>query len=185
MRIAAALLLAAALAACAATGQRHAHLYYVLEAPRAGASAPHANLAVPATTAAAFYDTQDIVFSRASGVRAYYQFNHWTERPQRVVHAALVARLGSGASDAPYVLTTRLDEMYHDAAHPPGSSHIRLTAELVEREHGTLVARRTFRRSAPATSYDARGAVQAFAEALAPLADDVAQWTQQELPTGR
>ena len=50
------------------------------------AATPQSGVITPApTTAASFYDTQDIVFSRSPGTRGYYQFGHWTERPQRVI----------------------------------------------------------------------------------------------------
>ena len=58
-------------------------------------------LVVPPTSAASFYDTQDLVFSRSPGTRGYYQFNSWTERPGRAIHELLVARLeGSGLVQA-------------------------------------------------------------------------------------
>jgi cholesterol transport system auxiliary component len=38
-------------------------------------------LLISETSVSPFYDTQSLVFSRAPGQRAYYQFAAWTERP--------------------------------------------------------------------------------------------------------
>lgn len=82
---------------------------------------------------------------------------------------------GSGVRGS-LVLRTELDEMYHDAAQAPGSARIALSAELFDPERGAIVARRSFRRSAPAPTYDTQGAVKAFGEALGALLDEVAAW---------
>jgi cholesterol transport system auxiliary component len=163
------------LAACVSTGTGEAERYFILDAP-AGAKAA-AIVRVAPTSAAAFYDTQDIVYSRAPGTRAYYLYNHWTERPQRAIHAQLAARLD--APNARLVLHTHLEEIYHDAAARPGTAHIILTARLVD-PGGTVLARRTFSQAAPAASYDAAGAVQGFRQALGALLDELAVWAEAE-----
>jgi cholesterol transport system auxiliary component len=169
---------AAWLAGCAVIGERQAHRYYLLE-PRPPAATPRSAAVKPApTTAASFYDTQDIVFSRSPGTRGYYQFGHWTERPQRVIQDELAARYPPGRDGL--VLATHLVEMYHDAAHIPGASRITVTAELIERAHRTPVARRTFTREAPAPSHDAAGAVAGFNEAAASVLDDIVDWADRE-----
>jgi cholesterol transport system auxiliary component len=181
----AAMLLAAAglVAACGSLGPREADRYFVLDASPAVAAAPGARAAAPAarvlvmpTTAAGFYDTQDIVYSREPGTRAYYQFSHWTERPQRAVHAQLLARLGAAGGAGGPMLITHLDEIYHDAAQPPGAARLALTAQLVDPASRAVLARRSFSASAPAASHDAPGAVAAAREALGALLDDVAAW---------
>ena len=88
-------LLATCLAACSAPGPREADRYFVLEAAGIASAAPRAGASVfvAPTSASSFYDTQDIAYSRAPGVRAYYQFNRWTERPQRSIHGQLASRL--------------------------------------------------------------------------------------------
>jgi ABC-type uncharacterized transport system auxiliary subunit len=185
MRLAILSLLTALLAGCAGFGARQADRYYVLE-PESGPTASSlrdcATDVLP-TTAASFYDTQDIVFSRAAGTRGYYQFNHWTERPQRVIYAQLAARCRDDGRRDIYKLVTHLNEFYHDAVNPPGSSRITITAELVEAGNRSVVARRTFSRSAPATSYDAAGAVRGFNEALEGLLEDVGAWVGTEIAT--
>jgi len=182
MRIFVSVLLAASLAACSAPGPREADRYYVLDAGAAPVVAQRSGpaLVVAPTTAASFYDTQDIAFSRAPGTRGYYQFNHWTERPQRSIHRQLAMRLeGTGAKGA-LRLHTQLEEIYHDATEQPGTAHITIRAELVNANNGTVLARRTFTRSSPASSYDAPGAVRGFNEALAALLGEIGAWVDVE-----
>lgn len=177
MKQAIALFAAALIGGCLSTGTREADRYFILEAAP-GARAVSTVVAAP-TSVSSFYDTQDIVYSRAPGTRAYYQFNHWTERPQRAIHAQLAARFQAGAKSG-RVLSTHLDEIYHDAAQPPGTARITLTAQLVDPASRAVLARRTFSRSAPAASYDAPGAVQGFRQALGALLDEVAAWVDAE-----
>lgn len=178
MKQALVLLAAALIAGCLPSGTRDADRYFILEAPPGRQSARA--LMVAPTSASSFYDTQDIVYSRAPGTRAYYQFNHWTERPQRAIHAQLASRLQSGAAKSGRVLGTHLEEIYHDAAQPPGSARITVTAQLVDAASRAVLARRTFSRSAPAASFDAPGAVQGFRQALGALLDDVVAWVDVE-----
>lgn len=179
-----ALFLLAFLAGCYPIGgTREAQRYFVLDAPAARAAAANpqraAALAVERTSAASFYDTQDIVYSRSPGTRAYYQFNAWTERPSRRIHELLRERLEAGGAGANLVLRTHLEEIYHDAARPPGVARIVLSAELFDKSRQAIVARRTFSRAAPAASYDAPGAVRGFSAALDALLDDVVAWARQ------
>lgn len=166
------------LAGCAAMGERQAHRYHLLE-PRPAAATPQTGAITPApTTAASFYDTQDIVFSRSPGTRGYYQFSHWTERPQRVLEDELAARYAPARGG--YLLATHLVELVHDAATAPGVSRITVTAQLLERAQRTPVARRVFTREAPATSHDAPGAVAGFNAAAGSVLDDIVAWADRE-----
>jgi len=166
------------LAGCAALGERPAHRFYLLE-PRSAAATPQAGAITPApTTAASFYDTQDIVFSRSPGTRGYYQFSHWTERPQRVLQGDLAARYAPAREG--YILATHLVEAYHDAAAAPGAARITVTAELIERTHRAPVARCTFTREAPAASHDAAGAVAGFNAAAGTVLDAIVAWADRE-----
>ena len=100
-------------------------------------------LLVGPASASPFYDTQNLVFSRASGQRAYYQFAAWTERPGKRLSELLARRLEAGGGfrsvaattsgvKGDVVLNTRLEEFYHDVSGKPGSVRIEVTAELVE-----------------------------------------------------
>jgi cholesterol transport system auxiliary component len=186
----------AALAACSTFGDQEAHRYHVLEAPAGGkaAAAPRAaTLLVAPATASSFYETQDIVYSRAPGTRAYYQYHGWTERPARRITELVVARLERAAqfkNVAPalsgvrgdLVLNLHLAELYHDALDAPGRVRVVLTAELLDPARRTLIARRTFEQSAPAATYDAPGAVRAFNQAVAAMLDEMAAWIDGVAP---
>jgi len=189
--------LAALVAGCLSSGERAFQRYYVLEGAgvhAAQAKAPRAStLLVVPTTASSFYETQDIVYSRAPGTRAYYQFHAWTERPSRTIGELLVAHLERSGSfkaitratsgiQGELVLDTHLSEFYHDAVANPGSVRISLTAELIDPARRALVSRRTFTRSAPAVTYDAPGAVQAFNKAIGAILDDVSAWVDGSAP---
>ncbi len=197
MRVFLACSAAALVAGCLSAGERTYQRYYVLEdagAPAARAKASRAStLLVAPVTTSAFYDTQDIAFSRAAGTRAYYQFHAWTERPGRTIGDLLVERLARGGAfqsvtkatggvQGGLVLNAHLAEFYHDAAADPGSARIVLTVELVDSARRVLVARNTFTRSAPALTYDAPGAVQAFNKALGAALDDLSAWLDQAAP---
>ena len=196
MRFAFVVVLALFVAGCFSSGTHEAQRYYVLEAP-AGRSVPEraarpATLYVAPTSTAGFYDTQDIVYSRSSGTRAYYQFNSWTEPPGSSIHGLLVARFEhSGAfrevavprgGASGLVLRTHLEEFYHDAASAPGSVRIALSAELTDTTRNGFIGRRGFSRSAPAPSYDAQGAAKALGEALGALLDELVAWVDETAP---
>ena len=185
------LVLATTLAGCAGLGAPPAHRYFVLE-PAASKLVPaamrrDAMLLIAATTASAFYDTQEIIYSRKPGERAYYQLSSWTEPPNRSLTGLLAARVAAGGAfrgvaettsgvRGNVLLRTHLAEIYHDAVAPPGSARVTLTAELSDPGGRTLLARRTFTASMPVPSYDAAGAVQGFGQALGAMLDDVAAW---------
>ena len=134
--------LAALLAGCGGLGASTPHRYFVLEvAPSRLARGPlrkDAILIVAPSSAASFYDTQEIVYSRRSGERAYYQLSSWTEPPNRGLASPLAARLALGgafrgvaetASGARggLLLRSHLVELYHDAVTPRSEEH---TSEL-------------------------------------------------------
>jgi cholesterol transport system auxiliary component len=175
-------LLAACLAACSAPGPREPDRFFLLDTGAAQDAKPRAGAAVTVapTTASSFYDTQDIAYSRAPGTRAYYQFNRWTDRPQRAIHAQLASRLEGGGAKGLLRLNTHLEEIYHDASEDPGTARITVAAELVDAASRAVIARRTFTRSAPAASYDAPGAVRGFNQALAALVGDIEGWVDAQ-----
>lgn len=186
-----------ALGGCASFGPQEAQRYYVLEAPpareKAAATPRVTTLLVAPTTVSGFYETQDIVYSRAPGMRAYYQLHTWTERPGRRLSELLVTRLERAGSFSTVstvvsgvkghvVLGTHLAEFYHDAAAAPGSVKVTVTAELTDPVRRELLARRTFEKSARVTTYDAPGAVQAFNVAVTAVLDDIAAWVEVSAP---
>jgi len=175
-------------AACGSLGgTREADRFFILERAPGSVVAPQgfAAVVVAPTTASSFYDTQDIVYSRTPGTRAYYQFSHWTERPQRAVHAQLVARLGTAARPGALVLTTHLEEIYHDAARQPGTAQMTMTAQLIDPASHAVLARRSFNGTAPAASYDAAGAVDGMRQVLGTLLDEVLVWVTTQAPQSK
>lgn len=187
----------AALAGCVSFGSQEPQRYYVLGASNpkaAAAAAPRAStLLIAPTTVAGFYETPEIVYSRAAGERAYYQLSTWTERPGRrltelialrLERAGLFRTVATAASgvQGDLMLNTHLAEFYHDAATSPGSVKVTITAELMDPLRRVLLARRTFDQSAPAATYDAPGAVQAFNQAVAAILDDIAAWVDAAAP---
>jgi cholesterol transport system auxiliary component len=187
----------AALSGCASLGPQEAPRYYVLTAASAKpalVSTPRgATLLVVPTAASAFYETQEIVYSRAPGERAYYVFHMWTERPSRRIADLLVMRVeqerlfktvaaaGSGVH-GDWLLNTYLTEFYHDAASSPGRVRVTMTAELTDPVARVLLARRVFDQSAATRTNDAPGAVQAFGDAVAALLDDICAWLDASAP---
>jgi cholesterol transport system auxiliary component len=157
--------------------------YYVLGDARPATarrvSQAGAVLLVQPSGASAFYDTQRLVYSRASGQRAYYQFAAWTERPGRALATLLSRRLGAPLTTAgvrgDLVLHTHLEELYHDAATHPGSARISVSAQLAD-SHGRLVAAERFSSAAPAGAPDAAGAVAAANRATEQVLDRIAAW---------
>ena len=194
------LTLAGLLAGCSGLGTGSAHRYFVLQTASSRlAPSPlqrDAILLVAPTTASSFYDTQEIIYSRGAGERAYYQLSSWTEPPNRGVAASLAARIartgafrgavetGSGVRGG-LMLRTHLVELYHDAAAPPGTARVALAAELIDPASRTLLAQRSFSAAVPVASYDAPGAVQGLGQALGALLDDVATWAGQAAASTR
>ncbi len=203
MRAGALLVAGALLAGCAGSGPREPFRYFVLDAPAvtaapavtgaASAPASEATLLVLPTVAAAFYATPEMAYSKAEGVRAYYQFSSWTEPPDAAVTRALVSRIddarvfrsvavAGGGVRGSLVLATQLLEIYHDAASTPGTAKIVLAAELRDPAKRTVIARRTFRASVPAASFDAAGSVQGFRVGLGRIGDETAAWLASVAP---
>lgn len=192
-------LMAWALAGCVSLGSVEPQRYYVLEDRNAdGPSAPGPGagmspvLLVGPTLAAGFYDAQAIAYSPRPGLLARYQFHSWSERPGKRFGELLRSRLertaglGAVASSTSgvkgdLVLSTTLTELYHDAAQPPGTARVELSAELVDRSRRVLVARRSFQRTAPVETYDAPGAVRALNQAVTGVLDDVDAWLTDEV----
>lgn len=196
-RVVAASAMIAALAGCVSFGPQDAQRYYVLDAAPANpgaAKTPRAStLLVAPTMASSFYETQEIVYSRAPGTRAYYQLHNWTERPARRITELVVMRLERDGSfrtvatavsgvQGSLLLSTYLTDFYHDAATAPGSVIVTITAELMDPLRRILLARRTFDQSVPAATYDAPGAVQAFNQAVTAILDDISRWVDATAP---
>lgn len=184
------LLLPLLLAGCVSTPNLPPMQYFVLGNGQEQASARPASLRsgvllVQPTSVNTFYDTQRLVFSRAEGQRAYYQFAAWTERPGRTLSELLSRRLGAASTTSgvkgDLILHTRLEELYHDAR-APGSVKIAVSAELVDAGGRLVGERQRFSRSVAAGSENAAGAVEAANRALTEVLDDIAGWIEGSRP---
>lgn len=139
----------------------------------------------------AFYNVPNLAYGRNAESRGYYQFSQWVERPanrigfllrERLRGACLyrqVALSGEGMSGE-LQLAVKLIEIYHDTATEPGQARIVLDAQLIRRDTARLLAQKTFAASAPAASYDARGAAAGFNQALPGLLGALVDWLAQQ-----
>ncbi len=197
IRFASAVALMVTLAACVSFGPQEQQRYYVLDpvvrAATAAATPRASTLLVMPTAVSSFYETQDIVYSRAPGTRAYYQLHAWTERPGPRITEHLLTRLDRAGSfrhvakaaaglRGDLLLDTQLTEFYHDATDAPGSVRITITAELSDPARRMFLARRSFTRTAPVATYDAPGAVRAFNATAGIVLDDIAAWVEATAP---
>lgn len=138
------------------------------------------------TTTARYYDTDQLIFSRAPGTRGQYQFARWTERPGKRFADLMRTRLdqqdawrvsaAGGYVHGDVLLDTELVEFYHDASSNPGHVRLELRAELVDLKKRSLLGRRVFEQSVPLTSYDAAGAASASNQAVSRALDDLVTW---------
>lgn len=155
-------------------------------AEKAAATDPR-TLLVLDTTATAFYDGDDLVYSRVPGTREQYRYARWTERPGKRFADLLRARLDAqsgfatiatagGQVRGDVLLDTELTEFYHDAKTSPGSVRVVLRAELIDLKSRTLIGRKSFEQRVVLPSYDAQGAALGFSQASSQVLDDIVQW---------
>ena len=138
------------------------------------------------TTTARYYDTDQLIFSRAPGTRGQYQFARWTERPGKRFADLMRTRLdqqdawrvstAGGYVHGDVLLDTELVEFYHDATSNPGHVRLELRAELVDLKKRSLLGRRVFEQNVPLATYDAAGAAMASNLAVSRALDDLGVW---------
>jgi cholesterol transport system auxiliary component len=190
----------AALAGCAVLdNNKPTPTYFVLRdtgtATPAAQRLPRVLLVAP-SGASPFYDTQSIVFSRAPGTRAYYQFAAWTERPGKRFDSLLLARLEQRAAFAAVatsvsgvrgdlLLAPQVLEIYHDDRQAPGVVRVVVSAELTDARQRAIVARRTFTQEAAVAEENAAAAVRAFDAAVTRLLDEMVAWVEGEAAARR
>lgn len=192
------LLLPLVLSACSLGGPRPGATWHVLEdRGRAVAPAPRpvwpGTLLIRETEASGFYQNDSLAYSRAPGTRNHYQYARQPEAPaprlaqlmrRRLEQSGLfssVSTLGSGVS-GDYQLNSRLLDLYHDAALPPGEVRLVLELELVRMGDGRQMATQRIETSAPAQSHDAAGAAAASSVALGEALDRMLAWLGKPIP---
>jgi len=157
-------------------------------APNGVASVPR-TLAVSGAAGDAFYDVENLVFSRAAGTRAYYQFAAWTDRPSRRLATLIQRRLESrkyfvsvssitAGVNADVLLNVTVEELFHDLAVKPSVVRVQLAGEVVDWKTRTLMGRRSFAAVVPVAQDDARSAVDAINRAVTQILDELVPWVE-------
>jgi cholesterol transport system auxiliary component len=136
-----------------------------------------------------------MLFSRAPGERAYYQYNEWTDRPTLRVAQLLLERLDArraftgvtqigGGVAGDVLVNLVVDDLVHDLS-PGGAGVGRLTVavEIVDRRQRRLLARRTFVESSPAQAANAGAAAAAMNRALTAFLDAASAWIESVVET--
>jgi len=179
--------------------ERSAQSYYRFDdgapqpAPRTQALA-HSVVVAPISSNAVG-NAYGMLYSRASGERAYYQYNEWTDRPTlRVAQLLLqrlearnafasVARLGSGVA-GDVLVNVVVDDVVHDlAAGGNGMGRISVLVEVVERKQRRMLGRRTFVESAEAQAPNAAGGAAAINRAVTIFLDKASAWVESVVET--
>lgn len=178
-------------------GSRPAHAWWELE--DAGAGAPGAarpdparqalSLLVEGTAAGALYEGTALLYGRAAGMRAPYQYASWTERPAgriaRLAQRRLAARggfrdvsLAEAGTATDLLLSLTLESLYHDLDDGSGTLRLEMAAQLVDWRARRPLASRRFAVDEAVASADAAGAAQAAGRAVGRLLDALAPWVE-------
>ena len=155
-----------------------------------GARIPRVILVEPSGTGG-FHDSTALPYSRASGVRAHYQFAGWTERPSRRIANLLERRLlergrFDGVAQATagvrgdLLLRMALEDAHHDLAVSPGEAVLVLGLELIDWRRHRQVARREVRVRAPVARDDAAAAAAGFSRAVTLALDQACGWVESQ-----
>ncbi len=148
-----------------------------------------ATLLVEGAAQDSLYESTALVFSRAPGAHAYYQFASWTEPPaRRIAQLAIqrlaarerfdaVARIDAGIR-GDLLLRVTVEEMLHELGAQGGRARIGVSAELIDWPRRALIARRGFAANEPVGGDDASAAVAAFDRGATRLLDDLAPWVE-------
>jgi|GEM_PF-1233764 len=150
-------------------------------------------LVLAGTYAPPYIDSQSIIFSRETGTRAVYQLSGWVEPPPARFRSLLLRRLecerlfkevsrAELSADAELMLSTRLEEFYHDATEEPGKAMVKVRAELFDLRRRHILAVITLSESAVTPSFDARGAVHGLSQAMGAIIDELVKWLSQVGP---
>jgi cholesterol transport system auxiliary component len=188
------------LAACSLPGARTQVInHYVLEVPPPAliASVPAAAmrpvLLLRESEPGGFAQSLRLVYSRAPGTQAHYQYARWNEAPPKRLHTLLrqrllasgvyaaVTPLGSGVQ-GDYQLNFRVLDFFHNAETSPGTAVVRLEAELIERSTARLIGQQMFVAQAPVARPDAAAAAAGLGQASGQALDAVVAWAARIQP---
>lgn len=195
---------ATALPACSLLPERTAQTYYRLDDANArpAATDPSRRKPLPVTllvaplSSNAVGNAYGMLYSRAAGERAYYQYNEWTDRPTLRVAQLLVDRLdarhafaavvplGSGVS-GDLVANVVVDDLVHDlSGGGAGVGRITVQVDLIDRRARRLLGRRTFIEASAATTANAAGAAAAMNRAATAFLDAASSWIESVAADG-
>jgi ABC-type uncharacterized transport system auxiliary subunit len=195
------LVAALGLAACSLPGARTQPIsHYVLEAPASAAPARAAptNVARPVlllreAEPGGLAQSLRLAYSRVPGTLAQYQYARWVEAPPKRLHTLLrqrllasglyagVVPLGDGVQ-GDYQLNFRLLDFFHDATKSPGSAHVALEVELVQRSTARLVGQQLFIADVALTGEQAAAAATALGQASGQVLDATIAWLARVQP---
>ncbi|MDP2787290.1 MAG: ABC-type transport auxiliary lipoprotein family protein [Pseudomonadota bacterium] len=140
-----------------------------------------------------FSQSLRLVYSRAPGTQAQYQYAHWNEAPPKRLHTLLRQRLlasglyagvlplGAGVQ-GDYQLNIRLLDFFHNAAQTPGSARVALEVELVQRSTARLVGQQVFVAEVAVASQTAAAAAAGLGQASGQVLDAVIAWLARVQP---
>jgi ABC-type uncharacterized transport system auxiliary subunit len=135
----------------------------------------------------AFIDSYRIIFGADAASRGFYQFAQWVEPPPKRITFLLlerldrsgvfksVSRVGSSVLGNRQVNIEVL-EFFHDISSRPGEVVVHFRVELVDANSRALLAKEDFKQSIKLKKFNARGAVDAFSEAVNLMLDDIVVW---------
>lgn len=190
--------IATALPACSILPERTAHTFYRLDDGNAQRQLkseardrplPFTLLVAPISSNAVG-NAYGMLYSRAAGERAYYQYNEWTDRPTlRVAQLLLdrldarhgfaaVVQLGSGVA-GDLVANLVVDDLVHDlSGGGAGVGRITVQVDLVDRRARRLLGRRTFIEASAASTANAAGGAAAMNRAATAFLDAASTWIE-------
>lgn len=183
---------------CSLPGARtHALSHYVLEVPPpsvvAAAAISRPVLLLRDAEPGGFSQSLRLVYSRTPGTQAHYQYARWNEAPPKRLHTLLRQRLlasglyagvvpiGAGVQ-GDYQLNVRLLDFFHNAEKTPGSAHIKLEAELLQRATARLIGQQVFVAEVPLSDQNAAAAAAGLGLASGQALDAVVTWLARVQP---
>jgi ABC-type uncharacterized transport system auxiliary subunit len=187
------------LAGCSLPGARpQAISHYVLEVPAVAGITVPANAVRPIlllreAEAGGFSQSLRLVYSRAPGTQAQYQYARWNEAPPKRLFALLrqrllasglyagVVPLGSGVQ-GDYQLNFRVLDFLHNAVQTPGSAYVKLEVELVQRSTARLIAQQVFVADVPIPELTAAAAAKGLGQASGQVLDATIAWLARVQP---
>ena len=167
--------------------------YYLLEGKECQSNTDYkptlGTLLLFATKASPTIYSNKILFSKSALTRGYYQLSFWSEPPPDRFNLILQRNLEClgafravirNSSDSDRILVTEIVEFYHDATSQPGQVVTDIRAELLDAKTRSLIAHQNFKHSIITRSFDAKGAVDAFNQAVNQTIDEISTWVANQ-----